>query len=177
MKLANPIMEVLIRPMRMEDLEQVHAIDDQSFSMPWPASAYRYELTENQNSLAWVAETHRAKGERLVVGIMVVWLILDEAHIATLAVHPEYRRQGIARRMLVHALKKVIQRGFHLATLEVRSGNLPAQNLYRDFNFKVVGRRYRYYRDNSEDALIMTAENLNDRDLEWLENQSEHPSA
>lgn len=170
-------MEILIRPMRMEDLEQVHAIDDQSFSMPWPASAYRYELTENQHSIVWVAEINPTQGGRQVVGVMVVWLILDEAHIATLAVHPDYRRQGIARRMLINALKEVIQRGFHLATLEVRSGNLPAQNLYRGFNFKVVGRRYRYYRDNSEDALIMTAENLNDRYLEWLENQSNHPYA
>jgi ribosomal-protein-alanine N-acetyltransferase len=171
MKLANRVMHVLIRPMRMEDLEQVQAIDDQSFSMPWPASAYRYELTENQNSLVWVAEISLSTGARQVVGVMVAWLIVDEAHIATLAVHPDYRRQGIARRMLVNALREVIQRGFHLATLEVRAGNIPAQNLYRGFKFDVVGRRYRYYRDNSEDALIMTAKNLNDHYLEWLENQ------
>jgi len=150
----------LIRPMQQEDLAQVLAIDQASFSLPWPESAYRYELNENQNSLLWVAETTPPGGRSTIVGMVVVWLILDEAHIATLAVHPAYRGQGIAKRLLITALRESIRLGMRVATLEVRDGNTAAQELYRRFGFEVVGRRHRYYRDNHEDALIMTVGKL-----------------
>ncbi len=160
---------IAIRPMTSEDLLQVQAIDRRSFSMPWPNSAYEYELYENPLSLLWVAEAHMPDGKLKVVGMIVVWLIVDEAHIATIAVRPEYRGQGIARCLLVTALQEVIQRGFRIATLEVRSGNLAAQNLYHRFGFATVGLRPRYYRDNNEDALIMTVDNLDQAYVNWLE--------
>ncbi len=103
---------ISIRPMRSEDLAQVQTIDRLSFSMPWPGSAYEYELYENPLSLLWVAEAHMPEGEDQVVGMIVVWLIVDEAHIATIAVLPEYRGQGIARCLLVTALQEVIRRRF-----------------------------------------------------------------
>lgn len=160
---------LLVRRMELEDLEQVQAIDRSSFSLPWPSSAYRYELKENPLSLLWVAELHQPDGRGLIVGMIVVWLILDEAHIATIAVHPEYRGLGIARRLLVSALRDSIQKGARLATLEVRTSNLAAQKLYRHFRFEVLGSRPRYYRDNNEDALIMTLSGLGEADFEWLE--------
>jgi [ribosomal protein S18]-alanine N-acetyltransferase len=160
---------ISIRPMKSEDLQQVQSIDRLSFSMPWPGSAYEYELYENPLSLLWVAEAHTPEGEALVVGMIVVWLIVDEAHIATIAVLPAYRSQGIARCLLVTALQEVIRRGFQIATLEVRSGNNAAQNLYRRFGFTTVGVRPKYYRDNNEDALIMTVYNLDQAYLNWLE--------
>jgi ribosomal-protein-alanine N-acetyltransferase len=155
--------EVLnIRTMRSDDLEQVVAIDKMSFSMPWPISSYRYELFENPLSLLWVAEAARDGVQPRVIGMVVVWLVMDEAHIATIAVHPEYRGRGIAKDMLKIALDEVIRRGMHSATLEVRAGNIIAQRLYSRFGFQVVGRRPRYYRDNDEDALIMTVSGLVD---------------
>jgi [ribosomal protein S18]-alanine N-acetyltransferase len=160
---------ISIRPMKSEDLPQVQMIDRLSFSMPWPGSAYEYELYENPLSLLWVAEAHTPEGEDKVVGMVVVWLIVDEAHIATIAVLPEYRGQGIARCLLVTALQAVIQRNFRIVTLEVRSGNLAAQNLYSRFGFAKVGFRPKYYRDNNEDALIMTVYNLDQAYLNWLE--------
>ena len=160
---------ISIRPMKSEDLAQVQTIDRLSFSMPWPSSAYEYELYENPLSLLWVAEAHMPEGEDIVVGMVVVWLIVDEAHIATIAVLPEYRGQGIARCLLVTALQAVIRRNFRIATLEVRSGNLAAQNLYSRFGFATVGFRPQYYRDNNEDALIMTVYNLDQAYLNWLE--------
>ncbi len=160
---------ISIRPMKSEDLAQVQTIDQLSFSMPWPVSAYEYELYENPLSLLWVAEAHMPEGEDKVVGMVVVWLIVDEAHIATIAVLPEYRGQGIARCLLVTALQAVIRRNFRIATLEVRSGNLAAQNLYSRFGFATVGFRPQYYRDNNEDALIMTVYNLDQAYLNWLE--------
>ncbi len=158
-----------IRPMRLEDLEQVQALDQVSFSLPWPASAYRFELKENSHSRLWVAEFEHPDGSKVIAGVIVLWMILDEAHIATIAVHPDYRRRGIGKQLIATALAEGIRQGAASATLEVRAGNEAAQNLYRLFRFEVVGRRPRYYRDNNEDALIMTVNSLDDRYLQWLE--------
>jgi len=160
---------VVIRAMQISDLAQVHTIDQKSFSMPWPVSAYEYELNENPYSLLWVAEISPQGNAPLVVGIIVVWLILDEAHIASIAVHPDYRSQGIAQQLLITALRGAIQKGSHIATLEVRAQNLVAQRLYRRFKFEVIGKRVHYYRDNNEDALIMTVTGLGPAYLEWLD--------
>jgi ribosomal-protein-alanine N-acetyltransferase len=104
--------------------------------------------------------------------MVVVWLIVDEAHIATLAVHPDYRGRRIARRLVKVALKEAILRGMNQATLEVRANNLAAQNLYRQLGFEIVGNRPRYYRDNNEDALIMTVSGLGQSYLDWLEKET-----
>jgi [ribosomal protein S18]-alanine N-acetyltransferase len=162
---------ILIRSMQVEDLEQVQAIDQVSFSMPWPSSAYKYELNENPLSLLWVAEASSQGSPLTVVGMIIVWLILDEAHIATIAVDPNYRGRRIAHRMLAVALTESIKLGSHLATLEVRASNAVAQHLYRNFLFEIVGNRLRYYRDNNEDALIMTVDNLDGAYLQWLQNR------
>jgi ribosomal-protein-alanine N-acetyltransferase len=159
---------ILIRRMQAADLEQVQAIDKISFTLPWPESAYRYELFENQRSLLWVAEAFEPGGSQRVVGMVVVWLIVDEAHIATIAVHPDYRGQRIAQELLCAALVESIEKGMRNATLEVRAGNLAAQRLYRRFRFELSGVRPRYYRDNFEDALIMTTHKLDENYLLWL---------
>ncbi len=162
--------------MQLEDVAQVHLIDQLSFSMPWPENAFRYELTQNSYSLCRVAETSKQDGTHFVVAESVVWLIMDEAHIATIAVHPDYRGRGISRLLLVSVLCECIRRGARISTLEVRANNQVAQALYRRFRFSVVGRRPHYYRDNNEDALIMTADLFQTVDpnrgttyLSWLE--------
>jgi [ribosomal protein S18]-alanine N-acetyltransferase len=160
---------VLIRPMTVSDIEQVHIIDQLSFSLPWPASAFSYELNENPLSMLYVAEITPPEEERRIIGMIVVWPIIDEAHIATLAVHPDYRNQGIGQIILATALREAIYKGCRVATLEVRATNLVAQRLYRRFHFEVVGSRQRYYRDNNEDALIMTVSSLGKTYLNWLE--------
>ena len=148
--------------MREEDLDQVLAIEKTSFSLPWPEKAYRYELLENPNSLLWVAEVTQSDSLTKIIGSIVIWIILDELHIATLAIHPKYRRMGFAQDLIATALHEGIIRGGRIATLEVRASNTPARNLYGKFGFKKVGRRKRYYHDNREDAIIMTLENLED---------------
>lgn len=161
-----------IRAMQSEDIGQVQTIDNQSFSLPWPTSAYNYELT-NPQSLLWVAQTTGEESTPRIVGMVVMWLIVDEAHIATLAVEPEYRRQGIGQVLLATALREAARRGMSEATLEVRANNLPAQRLYQKFSFKVVGFRPHYYRDNNEDALIMTMKNLGETYLQWMDRMNE----
>ena len=89
-----------IRRMTLDDISQVVAIDKVSFSLPWPERSFRFEITDNPASRAWVAEL-----DGRIVGMIVAWLLVDEAHIATIAAHPEFRRQGIASRLLIHALE------------------------------------------------------------------------
>ncbi len=168
--------------MRLEDVEAVLAIDRLSFPLPWSASSYRYELTQNAHSYFFVAlatpsepEAARAgwrarlasllKGpeatplpQRLVVGYAGFWYIVDEAHISTIAVHPDWRDQGAGQQLLVGLLERALDLNAVKATLEVRVTNTRAKSLYRKYHFEEVGRRRRYYRDNGEDALLMTAE-------------------
>jgi ribosomal-protein-alanine N-acetyltransferase len=150
---------VTIRPMIEDDLEQVVAIDQLSFSLPWPAHSFRYEMLENDVSRQWVATANSAEtGTSKVIGMIVVWLIMDEVHIATIAVHPEYRGRGIGRQILVSALRACAAQGALSATLEVRERNQIAMDMYRKLGFFVVGRRKHYYQDTNEDAILMTLE-------------------
>jgi [ribosomal protein S18]-alanine N-acetyltransferase len=149
-------MNLTIRKMTVDDIPAVVDLDHKSFSLPWPERSFRFELTDNPASRCWVAEL-----DGNVVGMIVVWLIIDEAHVATVATHPEYRRQGIGRRLLAHALREIMRDGAQSSFLEVRASNLAAQEMYRKFGYEITGRRSRYYRDNDEDALLMNLESLN----------------
>ena len=144
-----------IRRMTIDDLAQVVAIDKASFSLPWPERSFRFEISDNSASRAWVAEE-----DGKVVGAIVAWLLVDEAHIATIATHPDFRRQGIASKLLSHALRMMMNEGALTSVLEVRESNLAAQEMYRKFGFEESGRRPRYYKDNSEDAILMTLHDL-----------------
>jgi ribosomal-protein-alanine N-acetyltransferase len=157
---SSPQINIKVRPMLMNDLEQVKAIDQLSFSLPWSDNAYRYEIMENPASFLWVAEADTGGHDLIVCGMVVVWLILDETHIATLGVHPDYRGLGIGKRLLTVALEETARQGANLATLEVRESNTVAQYIYRKFGFENVGRRWRYYQDNREDAVLMTLNSL-----------------
>jgi ribosomal-protein-alanine N-acetyltransferase len=144
-----------IRPMTFDDLPAVHLIERASFSTPWPPHAYRQELATNRLAHYLVVER---RGEVIAYG--GVWVMVDEAHVTTFAVHPRYRRQGIGERLLLALLDLSIERHAREATLEVRLSNLPARRLYEKYGFRPVGIRPRYYSDNGEDGLIMTTEPL-----------------
>ena len=148
-------MSLIIRKMTVEDVPTVHAIDVSSFTLPWPERSFRFEVTDNPSARCWVAEL-----EGRVVGLLIQWMIVDETHIATLATHPDFRRQGIAKQLLVNALESAHAEGARMALLEVRAGNEAAQSMYKKFGFEEVGRRERYYKDNNEDAVLMTLHRL-----------------
>lgn len=144
-----------IRPMTVEDLPGVQLIERASFTTPWPAHAYRQELEGNRLAHYLVCTM---RGEIVAYG--GIWIMVDEAHITTFAVHPRYRRRHIGERLLLALLDLSNKRHAREATLEVRLSNLPARRLYEKYGFRPVGIRPRYYSDNNEDALIMTTEPL-----------------
>ncbi|MDI3279959.1 MAG: ribosomal protein S18-alanine N-acetyltransferase [Bacillota bacterium] len=147
--------ELEVRRMNLEDLDQVLTIEERSFPTPWTRQAFASELCENERALYLVAVE---KGK--VVGYVGMWLVLDEAHVTTLAVHPDRRRVGIGRRLLREAMHWARERGSRRMTLEVRVSNLGAQRLYQEEGFRRVGIRPGYYQDNDEDAVIMWKEDL-----------------
>lgn len=153
--------------MTLDDLPAVHAIERASFAVPWPDDAYRNELLTNRLASYVVA---RAGDE--VVGFAGLWVMVDEAHVTTFAVHPRWRRRGVGERLLLALVDLSLARSAREATLEVRLSNMPARRLYEKYGFRPVGIRPRYYSDNGEDALIMTTDalaspSMRDR-LTWL---------
>ncbi len=101
------------------------------------------------------------EGPPTVFAYAGLWLMVDEAHITTIAVRPEYRGKGLGELILCGLVDTSLEIGARLMTLEVRISNSVAQNLYLKYGFKQSGLRRRYYSDNNEDALIMTAEAIN----------------
>jgi len=149
-------MNFCIRRMTLDDLPQVIAIDQASFSLPWPERTFRFEITDNPASRCWVVES-----DGRIAAMLVLWLIVDEAHIATIATQAEFRRQGVGQLLLAHALKSARDEGALSAFLEVRESNIPARQMYLRNGFVEQGRRPRYYKDNNEDAILMKLESLN----------------
>jgi ribosomal-protein-alanine N-acetyltransferase len=167
MSLPETSQKYLIRQMTSADLEQVSEIDSVSFSLPWPKTSFEYEL-RNPVSHLIVIETEGSNGEKRIAGMICTWVIEEEGHIATFAIHPGYRRLGLANRLLGEALLQAAREGVELVYLEVRRSNLAAIHMYEKFGFKTTGIRAGYYSDNHEDALMMTLEDLDPARLQAL---------
>ena len=151
--------EILIRKMNFNDLPVVLQVDRMSFPMPWPERSYRYELTKNPASNLLVAEIDGVIPNE-VIGFVGCWLIADEVHISTIAVHPYHRRQGVGEKLLLTVLDWAVSQGAQIATLEVRVSNQIAIDLYKKQGFIIERKKAGYYRDNNEDAYQMIREGL-----------------
>ena len=145
---------VSIEPMRRTDLDAVSRIDHRCFPAPWLASAYITELS-NRSACYVVARV----GPK-IVGYAGEWVIMDEAHITTLAVDPDQQGRKIGERLLLAMLDEGILKGASHATLEVRESNRAAQMLYRKYGFKEAAIRKNYYTDNGENAIVMWANEI-----------------
>lgn len=156
---------ISVEPMRRSDVPIVANIEKRCYATPWHENAYYTELS-NRSAVYLVA---RLEGE--VVGYCGMWVIMDEAHITTLAVDPDHRGKKIGERLLHALLEEAILHGANRATLEVREGNLIAQNLYCKYGFKNTAIRKNYYSDNQENAIVMWAEGL--REPDYLERMRE----
>ncbi|MGV8049458.1 MAG: ribosomal protein S18-alanine N-acetyltransferase [Anaerolineaceae bacterium] len=159
--------KVHLRRMTLADLPQVEALDRICFEDPWPDESFLYELRPDSSSICLVAEQSDDLTHFQIIGAIVIWLILDEAHIGTLAVSPEFRGKGIARRLLATALLQSYSAGARTSLLEVRTSNEKALHLYYGLGFEVVGVRPGYYQ-NHEDAWLLTLKNLDPISLEKL---------
>lgn len=145
-----------IRPMLVDDLEAVLIIDALSFPTPIKSHLLQYELNENQMARYYCL----LEGEQLI-GYDGFWLIGDEMHISTIAVHPHWRSKGLGELLLQQMLSMAQQSPITMVTLEVRESNQTAQSLYKKYQFQQVGIRPNYYRDTQEVAILMTLSPLN----------------
>ncbi|HEV8021691.1 MAG TPA: ribosomal protein S18-alanine N-acetyltransferase [Candidatus Lustribacter sp.] len=144
-----------ISPMTLDDISDVLKIEALSFESTWPANAFVNELRDNKLAYYFVG---RLDGRIVAYG--GIWVILEDSHVTTIAVHPDVRGQRLGEEILVHLLDEAIERDASWITLEVRETNEIAQKLYRKYGFTVVSTRRGYYSDNNESALVMWAGNL-----------------
>lgn len=160
----------VVQPMTLDDIAQVMEIEQVVFASPWSARAYRYEITKNDHSTMVVVRSVGTPKDLLgylkrrlglvtplpVLGYAGFWLLVDETHICTIAVHPQWQGHGLGDLLLLSLLDESKKLGAIRSTLEVRVSNNTAIALYHKYGFEIVSRRKRYYIDNNEDAYLMT---------------------
>lgn len=133
-----------IEKAKKKDFPEILSIENLSFTNPWSKNQFGESLSN-----FFVAK----KGGK-ILGFIGVQKLIDEAHILHMATHPDYRRTGIARKLMRKAMGVRAKKFF----LEVRKSNIPAQNLYKSMGFRMISIRNKYYSDNDEDALVMIYE-------------------
>ena len=174
-------MSLTLRYMRVDDISRVVAIDGLSFTPPWSKDSYAFEIKQSKISHMAALEArladadedaaaadwrHRLSGwlrqeaptmtnRAIVVGYGGLWKIEGEAHISTIAIHPDHRRRGFGEILLAGMFGKALRLNAKYIVLEVRVSNEAAQRLYRKYGFARHGRKRHYYRSNREDAYDM----------------------
>lgn len=136
--------------MSLENIDDIMIVENLSFKIPWSRNAFMEEVTNNQFARYIMADLSDK-----VVGYAGLWKVFDEGHITNIAVHPEFRGNGIGSILLRELICLSKNEGITCLTLEVRKSNQAAQALYNKFGFVAEGSRKSYYADNGEDAIIM----------------------
>ena len=143
---------ISIEKMKKEYIDAVYEIDELSVPIPWSKAS----IEEEMNNI--LASFLVAKDDDRVIGFAMCWFIMDECHIGNVVVHPDYRKQGIASKLLDELLKGCKEHGTNYLLLEVRASNENAQNLYKKYGFEELVVRKKYYKNPDgtyEDAIIM----------------------
>lgn len=165
-------MKLTLRYMNVQDIPQVVAIDRLSFDLPWSERSYIYEINEANYShmvvleknfeperprgwLRWMPRLNGRHSGTRIVGYGGLWNIMAEAHISTIAVHPDFRGRGWGEVLLAGMVQRSITLQAGFVVLEVRVSNTSAQSLYRKYDFQTVTVKPKYYRNNNEDAYDM----------------------
>jgi ribosomal-protein-alanine N-acetyltransferase len=177
----------VIRPMDYEDIPQVAQIDREAFPGEWvfrSQSAYKQDL--NNPSVRYIVACNKRdvsepEGQEMqkppwfkrlfgyerhlnvpenIVGFSGFWMMMKEAHIIAIGVRDSYRQLGIGEGLLIATIELAQILNCNVVTLEVRASNEIAQELYKKYGFRVVGRRPRYYSSDGEDAIIMSTDNI-----------------
>jgi len=152
--------DLTIEPMTRDDLPEVLAIEVSSFALPWTEEMFATDLAQGTLAAVLVGRLPRAGTPPPIAGYICVWVVSDELHVNNMAVHPRWRRRGVAKALLQAALDHGRAGGARSAFLEVRASNVAAQGLYRQFRFAPVGVRERYYTHPVEDAVVMRRDGL-----------------
>jgi ribosomal-protein-alanine N-acetyltransferase len=145
------VIDFVIGPVAAADFEQMLAMEKENPS-PWSPKQLQEELNAPGS---WQYTARSAQGQA-IIGYILGRTVLDEAEVFRLAVASGYRRQGVARKLLAHALCLLHARRVSRCFLELRSSNEPARKLYEDAGFKQTGCRKKYYSGPLEDAIVMT---------------------
>jgi len=141
-----------IRPMTDGDIGSVIRLEEEIYSTPWPRQVFADELSQSGRRYLVV------EGDGAIIGYGGLMVVMDEAHVTTLAVQPSRREARLGTRLMLALVDEALAADCRQLTLEVRLSNHPAQSLYRRFGMAPVGVRKNYYRD--EDALIMWAHDI-----------------
>jgi len=141
--------EIFIREMQEQDIPEILEIERMSFTTPWSETAFFNEIHKHY-SIKRVAVL-----EGYIIGYTIANYIISEGHILNLAVHPDFRRRGIATVLVEEVLNGLREKGCKFSFLEVRASNIGAKKFYERFGFRVVGVRRNYYTFPNEDAFIM----------------------
>ena len=136
--------------MELSDIEDILVVEKLSFSIPWSRDSFEKEIVDNNLATYLVAKVNEK-----AVGYIGMWKVLNEGHITNVAVHPEFRHQGIGDQLVSELLSLCEKENIDFVTLEVRKSNQKAIRLYEKHGFVAEGIRKAYYQDNKEDAIIM----------------------
>ena len=164
-----------VRYMETSDISQVMTIDSVAFNPPWSERSYRFELNQSQVAHMLVLETFeeqaiprwrqwlnrllgrhiKSEKKSIIVGYGGLWQVVEEAHISTIASHPDYRGRKFGEILLVSMVKRSIMLKAEYIVLEVRVSNSVAQSLYKKYGFEIHGTKKNYYQRDQEDAYDM----------------------
>lgn len=143
---------MIILPMNESHVAQIAELEKICFSDPWSENSVASELN-NPLSVWLVAEENG-----IVCGYVGSQTVLDETDMMNIAVHPDFRRKGIAAALIAELVRLLKERGSRILRLEVRESNAPAISLYETMGFTQLGLRKNYYRNPKENALILGKE-------------------
>jgi ribosomal-protein-alanine N-acetyltransferase len=141
--------EISFSALKGTDIEEILEIERVSFPTPWTRGMFMDEVSLRDMSFYLVA-----KENGRIAGYGGFWLVVDEAHLGNLAVHPDFRHRGIGERILNELIGLARSKGANLMTLEVRESNEVAKSLYEKTGFRMVAIRKQYYTDTNEDAYV-----------------------
>ena len=141
--------------MEVQHIDDVVRIEEMSFKTPWTKNDFISEFVNNK-----CAKYRIVVKDKKIVAYGGMWILLDEAHITNIAVHPEFRGIGVGNALMEDLIETAKNNGVANMTLEVRTGNTAAQNLYKKFGFVDVAVRRKYYADTGEDGIIMWKYNI-----------------
>ena len=160
--------KIIIKNMTKSDVDNVVKLEEASYGKHhWSKESFYNELENDLSHYYCVFD-----GNEKLAGYAGCWHIFEEAHITTVSVNPEYRRQKVAQALLIKLIEDCYQEKIKYITLEVRESNVAAISLYDKNGFVSIGERKGYYQDNNEDALIMFTENIWYQKFSLLYNQN-----